>query len=51
MRLSTNLFFQRGLDSLQTSQSQLDKIQLMLTKQTKILVLLMTLLVIRRYWR
>lgn len=37
MRLSTNLFFQRGLDSLQTSQSQLDKIQLMLTKQTKIL--------------
>lgn len=37
MRLSTNLFFQRGLDSLQTSQSRLDKIQLMLTKQTKIL--------------
>ncbi|MEL7799458.1 MULTISPECIES: flagellar hook-associated protein FlgL [Idiomarina] len=37
MRLSTNLFFQRGLDSLQTSQSQLDRIQLMLTKQTKIL--------------
>lgn len=37
MRLSTNLFFQRGLDSLQTSQNQLDKIQQMLTKQTKIL--------------
>lgn len=37
MRLSTNLFFQRGLDSLQTSQSQLDKIQQMLNKQTKIL--------------
>ncbi|RUO67159.1 flagellar hook-associated protein FlgL [Idiomarina ramblicola] len=37
MRLSTNLFFQRGLDSLQTSQGQLDKIQQMLTKQTKIL--------------
>jgi len=37
MRLSTNLFFQRGLDSLQTSQGRLDKIQQMLTKQTKIL--------------
>ncbi|KTG24195.1 flagellin [Idiomarina sp. WRN-38] len=37
MRLSTNLFYQRGLDSLQTSQARLDKIQLQLTKQTKIL--------------
>jgi len=37
MRLSTNLFFQRGLDSLQTSQNQVDRVQLMLTKQTKIL--------------
>jgi len=37
MRLSTNLFYQRGLDSLQTSQSRLDNIQQQLTKQTKIL--------------
>ena len=37
MRLSTNLFYQRGLDSLQTSQARLDKVQLQLTKQTKIL--------------
>lgn len=37
MRLSTNLFYQRGLDSLTTSQARLDKIQLQLTKQTKIL--------------
>lgn len=37
MRLSTNLFYQRAQDTLTTSQSRLDKVQLMLTKQTSIL--------------
>lgn len=37
MRLSTSLFYQRAQDSLTTSQSRLDKVQLQLTKQTRIL--------------
>lgn len=37
MRLSTSLFYQRAQDTLMTSQSRLDKIQLQLTKQTSIL--------------
>ncbi len=37
MRLSTNLFYQRAQDSLTQSQSRLDKVQLQLTKQTRIL--------------
>lgn len=37
MRLSTNLFYQRAQDSLTSSQSRLDKVQLQLTKQTRIL--------------
>jgi flagellar hook-associated protein 3 FlgL len=37
MRLSTSLFYQRAQDSLTTSQSRLDKVQQMLTKQTRIL--------------
>lgn len=37
MRLSTNLFFQRSQDTLTSSQSRLDKVQLQLTKQTRIL--------------
>ncbi|WP_404398601.1 flagellar hook-associated protein FlgL [Idiomarina loihiensis] len=37
MRLSTSLFYQRAQDTLMTSQSRLDKVQLQLTKQTSIL--------------
>lgn len=37
MRISTNLQFLRGLTNLQTSQQRLDKVQLQLTKQTRIL--------------
>jgi flagellar hook-associated protein 3 FlgL len=37
MRLSTSLFYQRAQDTLMSSQSRLDKVQLMLTKQTRIL--------------
>ncbi|WP_300316660.1 flagellar hook-associated protein FlgL [Idiomarina sp.] len=37
MRLSTSLFYQRAQDTLMTSQSRLDKLQLQLTKQTRIL--------------
>ncbi|MDV6316978.1 flagellar hook-associated protein FlgL [Idiomarina sp. HP20-50] len=37
MRLSTSLFYQRAQDSLTTSQSRMDKVQQMLTKQTRIL--------------
>lgn len=37
MRLSTSLFYQRAQDSLTTSQGRLDKVQQMLTKQTRIL--------------
>lgn len=37
MRVSTNLLFQRGLDSLQRSESALGKVQEQLTRQTKIL--------------
>lgn len=37
MRLSTDLFYQRAQDSLTSSQSRLDKVQLQLTKQTRIL--------------
>ena len=37
MRISTNLMFQRGLDSLQRSESALYKVQQQLTRQTKIL--------------
>lgn len=37
MRLSTSLFYQRAQDTLMTSQSRMDKVQLMLTKQTRIL--------------
>lgn len=37
MRLSTSLFYQRAQDTLMTSQSRLDKVQLQLTKQTRIL--------------
>ncbi|WP_404401941.1 flagellar hook-associated protein FlgL [Idiomarina seosinensis] len=37
MRISTNLLFQRGLDSLQRSEGALNKVQQQLTRQTKIL--------------
>lgn len=37
MRLSTSLFYQRAQDTLTTSQSRMDKVQLMWTKQTRIL--------------
>ena len=37
MRISTNLLFQRGLDSLQRSENALYKVQQQLTRQTKIL--------------
>lgn len=37
MRISTNLLFQRGLDSLQRTENALYKVQQQLTRQTKIL--------------